>query len=353
MAWCLALPVASQAPAQIPATPTKTPVAPTAAQVERVRAGIRLHDQGKFDEAIAIYEEVLKDSPDCLIALYEIANSYQGKKDYAKGLEYAMRGAEYDSPDLASFYMLMASAHDDMGEPAKAIDIYKRGLAIKPTALLHFNLGLTLGRQNNDEEAKSNLKQAVLLNPNHASSHAELGKLFMRRGNKAPGILALTRFLILEPTSARTGEAYQAWLGILQQSAVRGADGNITVPANWSADTSEGDFSPQYLALGIGRTGALLLPPGPTQAQLLVQLLDGWFQSFAGEAPSERTAFAWTYYAPYFIELQKRRYTEPFVYWVSQRTNLEGVREWIADAANRQRGTEFIQWSQRYAWPKP
>ena len=36
----------------------------------------------------------------------------------------------------------------------------------------------------------------------------------------------------------------------------------------------------------------------------------------------------------------------------SQRTDLEGVREWILNVANRQRATEFVQWSQKYGWPK-
>jgi hypothetical protein len=52
------------------------------------------------------------------------------------------------------------------------------------------------------------------------------------------------------------------------------------------------------------------------------------------------------------VELQRRGYAEPFTYWVSQAVNLPGVQEWIASPSNRQRASEFMQWSQQYAWPK-
>jgi hypothetical protein len=91
---------------------------------------------------------------------------------------------------------------------------------------------------------------------------------------------------------------------------------------------------------------------GKTDAQLLIDQLDGWFKLLDNDKVTDRSAFAWRYYVPYFIELQKKGYTELFVYWVSQRTNLGGVREWAADAANRQRVSAFLQWSQQYVWPK-
>ena len=333
--------------------PSKVPVPPTAPQVEKLKAGVRLHDQGNFDGAIALYAEVLKETPDCIVALFEIANSYHQKRDYAKALEYATLGAAYDSPQLASFYLALGSIYDDMGDSTRAIDTYKRGIAIAPSSLLHFNLGITLERLNKDDDAKVHLKQAALLNPNHSSTHAELGKLFMRKGLTSQGVLAVSRFLVLEPASPRTGDAYRAWIEVLRRSVSREADGKMTMSVNPTGDVaSEGDFLQQDLLIGISRASAMAQSEGKTQAQILVAQLDGWFAMLASDKVTDRSAFAWSYYAPYFIELQKRGYTEPFVYWVSQRTDLPGVREWVAAAANRQRANEFVQWSQQYVWPK-
>ena len=217
---------------QEPPRPTKAPIAPTAAQLDKLKAGVKLHDQGNFDDAIALYAEVLKENPDCIVALFEIANSYHQKRDYARALEFATLGAAYDSPQLASFYLAIGSAYDDMGDSAKAIDAYKRGIALAPSFLLHFNLGITLEQLTNDDDAKVQLKQSALLNPNHASTHVELGKLFMRKGLTSQGVLALSRFLVLEPASPRTGDAYRAWLEVLRRSVSTGADGKMTISVN-------------------------------------------------------------------------------------------------------------------------
>jgi Flp pilus assembly protein TadD len=333
--------------------PIKAPVAPTVGQIEKLKAGVRLHDQGNFDGAIALYAEVLKENPDCLAAMFEIANSYHQKRDYGKALEYATLGTAYDSPELASFYLVIGSAHDDMGDAAKAIDAYKRGITLAPSSLLHFNLAISLERLNKDDEAKVQLKQAALLNPNHASTHAEIGKLFMRKGLASQGVLAISRFLVLEPASARTAEAYRAWLDVLRGSVSTNADGKMTMSVNPGTDVgSEGNFLQQDLLIGISRASAMAQSEGKTQAQILVGQLDGWLAMLASDKVTDRSAFAWSYYAPYFIELQKRGYTEPFVYWISQRTDLPGVREWVADPANRERVSAFVQWSRNYVWPK-
>jgi tetratricopeptide (TPR) repeat protein len=69
---------------QVPAfsPPTRTPAANSPADVVTLRAGIALYEQGKYDEAIAKFDEVLKGSPDNAMALYELALSSVAKKDY-------------------------------------------------------------------------------------------------------------------------------------------------------------------------------------------------------------------------------------------------------------------------------
>ncbi|HEU4509989.1 MAG TPA: hypothetical protein VFR78_17275, partial [Pyrinomonadaceae bacterium] len=56
------------------------------------------------------------------------------------------------------------------------------------------------------------------------------------------------------------------------------------------------------------------------------------------------------YYIPYFNELKKRDYVEPFAYYVSQSSNMSGVADWIQ--ANGTRVNEFLNWSKSYQWPK-
>jgi membrane-bound lytic murein transglycosylase len=50
------------------------------------------------------------------------------------------------------------------------------------------------------------------------------------------------------------------------------------------------------------------------------------------------------------MELKQKNFVAPFVYFLCQRTNLTGVRDWLN--ANRSRMQEFLTWNAAYAWPK-
>ena len=104
-------------------SPKLKPVPSTEKQQSLIREGVALHDQGKYDAAIAKYEEVLKENPDNVESLYEISSSYGAKKDSKKSLEYATRGARYKSDLLGGFYVQIGSALDDMGDSKKAIEV--------------------------------------------------------------------------------------------------------------------------------------------------------------------------------------------------------------------------------------
>ncbi|MGI8668293.1 MAG: tetratricopeptide repeat protein, partial [Aridibacter sp.] len=71
--------------------PTLEPSPPTPEQKQLIQEGIRLHDAKKYDEAIAAYQAVLKENPNCALAIYEMALSYYNKKDFDKTLEAAYK----------------------------------------------------------------------------------------------------------------------------------------------------------------------------------------------------------------------------------------------------------------------
>src|SRR5687768_10719859 len=104
----------------------------TEQQTLAVREGIALHDRGDFDGAIRKYEAVLAENPSNALALYEMSFAYSEKKDYKKALEVAYRGAQYKSEHLAGFYLLIGNNLDLLGEPDKAIEVYRKGIKLFP-----------------------------------------------------------------------------------------------------------------------------------------------------------------------------------------------------------------------------
>ena len=88
---------------------------------------------------------------------------------------------------------------------------------------------------------------------------------------------------------------------------------------------------------------------GKSQIQQLADQLHMLIGVWSSLDPGDnRGTFLWTYYMPYFVEMHKQNMVEPFVYYVSQRTDLPGVREWLT--VNRERVVAFLDWSRKFAF---
>jgi tetratricopeptide (TPR) repeat protein len=341
--------------------PTRAATPSTAAETATIEAGIKLHDAGKFDDAIAKYEEVLRLSPANMTALYELAFSFAANKDYEKSLAAATRGTEYQSDLLPLFYDLIGGAYDSLGEPQKAIEAYKKGIQVVPdAAALYYNMGVTyLESLKNPDEARRALEKAVALDPKQPEFHLILGQVFQSSGYPTPALLAFSTSLILDPTGPRALSAYGFWRAILRGGLEMGQSATPqtrTAPASPDARPAkidEGDFrefeaaitrSQQTVIAEMDR-GADEMPPFIAQVTSLMAML--------AERPAERdrTAFASTYYVPFFSELKANKFVEPFIYWSMQRAPVPGVRDWIN--AHQDEVRAFVTWSRNYNWPKP
>jgi tetratricopeptide (TPR) repeat protein len=351
--------------AQPSGPPTRVAAAPTAAEAATIEAGAALHDQGKFEAAIAKYEEVLKLSPDNMTALYELAYSFAGNKEFEKSLAAASRGAEYQSDLLPMFYNLIGAAYDSLGDSPKAIDAYKKGIQIVPNAaVLHYNMGITyLESLKNPDEARHALEKAAAIDPRQPEFHLTLGQVFQSSGYLTPAFLAFSTYLVLEPAGPRALSAYGFWRAILRGGVETGqsrppdgvARDGAAPPATAAkpSKTDEGDFADfeaeitrdQRVVVAAMDNGAEELPPLLAHVNHLLTVL-------AARTPErDRGKFSATYYLPFFAELKARNYVEPFVYWAIQRAPVSGVREWIT--ANQDRVRDFVTWSRNYPWPKP
>jgi outer membrane protein assembly factor BamD (BamD/ComL family) len=344
----------SSAIAQDLKPPTLTPAPGTESQKRLINEGIVLHDRGDYDGAVAKYEEVLKENPDNDWALYEIGYSYQMKKDYRKSLEYAYKGAQYKSERLSQFYVLIGNDLDELGEGKKSVEVYEKGIKLRPdNFLLYYNLAITQSKLKNVEEIRKNLKKALYLNPNHASSHAALAQFFAAMRYKVPALFAAMRFLVIEPESPRTARVYKIFSDTLSGGATAGKNPNeINIFVDMGGKKDEGDFGSLDLILGIvGAANMTEEKKNKSEIERLVDRLDSFFAIVSeGDPKGDKAKFTYRYYIPYFIELKNKKYVEPFAYYISQSTDLKGVPEWLA--ANQSRVNEFLTWSRNYQWPK-
>ena len=125
----------------------------------------------------------------------------------------------------------------------------------------------------------------------------------------------------------------------------------MNLSVNPTQKKDEGDLTKLDLFIALSKAAALKAGSDASPIQTLASQVDNLLGVYADQQPGDdKGTFLWTYYMPYFAELKKQNFVEPFVYFVSQRTTLPGTREWLN--ANRDRVTAFLTWSRNYAWPK-
>jgi len=346
----IALPAASAA--QEPFNPpTKAAHNSTPQHLALIREGIAFHNKGDFDAALVRYYSVLNEDPDDLLAMYESALALTGKKDYAKALEFAVRGAEYKSDRIGEFYTAIGNVYVLLKQPEVAIKAFQYGLELAPAdALLHYNLSVSYAEQKRFPEALKSVKTAAVLRPDHPGSHQNLAVLFAQQGYPVPALFAAARVLTLDQQTQRSQIALAVLNSILRERpAQAGSAGAVPIP---STKKDEGDFAAQESLIAAGRPRrSLEEAQAKPEIRLLAEQMSGLFAATADQMKSAPpSSFTYQYYAPYFVEMKQRDLVEPFVYYIFQRTGMPGVAEWLKD--NGERVKAFQAWSTQFQWAK-
>ena len=334
------------------AAPTKEFVPPLGAELTALRTGAQLYDKGEYDKAAEVFERMLADAPNSPGALYELALVHLARKDYQKAVDAAARLTQIKTPDLAKVYALIGNTLDMAGDPKRAVEVYRKGIEFctEGVGTLYFNLGITYVEALKDAPAaKTAFKQGALVDPTHASTQLMLSKLFLRDDLRTPGLLAIGRFLILEPASARIQEAYTLWYGVIKGNMAPNGQGGMTVKVNPNQSKDEGDLSQLDLHITLSRVNARAAAE-QSEIQKMVTQVDTLLGVYASTpAAKDEKTFLGTYYMPFFLEMRAKGFVEPFVYYISQRTPFPGVAQWLT--ANQTKVEAFLSWSRTYQWP--
>jgi len=196
------------------------------ARVEGLRTkfaeGATLSNDGKYDEAIAKFNEVLVDVPTCGECHVNIGSTHVLKKEYEQA-EASYRKALAINPKLADAYNGLATLYNtqkkfkeaqEMSAEASKLVGGAAGGAGSADSL--YNQGVIAWNGNDFAKAQEHFSAGIALNAGHAESHFMLGKVLINLGQLAEAAREFETYVKIAPTGPNAKEA-QANYDMLKQ----------------------------------------------------------------------------------------------------------------------------------------
>ena len=297
---------------------------------ELVAEGIELHDNGDYSGAIEMYKKALKKDPKSSLIHYEISLSYFKNEEYKKSIKHAEFVIDQKDQNSIPAYINKGNCLDLLGKPDEAIKLYKKAIKKeKNHYLLYYNLGVTLVKQRQYEEAAENCILAIGNNGGHSSSHLLLGTINGIQKNQVQTVLALHYFLLLEPRSSRSENAYNVMQENFGGSVSKDGTNQITISISGDEDTR---MMAAVLSMAIFSTTDELdsIKGVETEIEKFIDHTTSFFSMLGEMVEKKEKEIWWTYYIPFYAELAKSDHMETYCHYISQSSREESAK-WIEE----------------------
>ena len=161
-----------------------------------------LLQEGRTDEAIALFQQALQIKPDYADAYYNLGNAllHETKVDDAIAL---YRRALQLNPDYAKAHINLGNALILEGKMDEAMDHYQQALQITPNdAEAHIDLGNALLQKGKADEAIAHFRQALQINPDYAEACYDLGNALLQEGKTDEAMANYEQAVQVDPNYA-------------------------------------------------------------------------------------------------------------------------------------------------------
>lgn len=180
-------------------TPKQTATQAPVDHATKEQQAVAMINQGKLQEAEAIYRELVVAGTRNHIVYSNLA-AICGMQGRFVELIDILRSALQLMPDFPEAHYNLGLAFQENGDLVSAITSYNKAIELRPNyALSHNNLGNALQEQGDLVSAISSYHKAIELKINYPDAHFNLGNALKRQGDPIAAIAAYRKALELMP----------------------------------------------------------------------------------------------------------------------------------------------------------
>jgi arylsulfatase A-like enzyme/Tfp pilus assembly protein PilF len=160
-----------------------------------------LKEEGHFQEAVPLLEQVIALEPNLPITYLQLGTALTSLKNYEKAVPVLRKAVEM-RPDLTVPRYQLGSALFETGDFAGAAAEFETAVARSPNwPEAHLSLATAYARENRLKDAIPEYEKVIELRPKHYSAHLLLGRALALTGNPAAAVPNLLKAVELQPKS--------------------------------------------------------------------------------------------------------------------------------------------------------
>lgn len=166
---------------------------------ERLKKAQQLQRQGDLTEALALYQQLLRDNQDNTDLLHQIAILYAQQEDYDNAWEYLERALQ-NAPDSAAIHNSKGNILLRQGQSNAALLEYQKAVNLdRHYAIAYNNIGRCFYLQEKFIAAEKAYAKALELNPQLGDAYYNSGVLWLKLGDLDKSQVFLKKALELNP----------------------------------------------------------------------------------------------------------------------------------------------------------
>ena len=173
---------------------------------EKLIKGNELFDQENYDEARAVFVEMLAENSDAYVLNQNIGNCYFQQEKYELAVEYYKKILEKDA-DNTSALLSIGNSFANMGENETAMQWYEKvGFEKIDDTTVLYNIGTSLFNMAKYDEAKKYYERSVEIQADFLDGIYQLGLVYLSLGNNDSAIIQFEKYLEFDSESERADQ---------------------------------------------------------------------------------------------------------------------------------------------------